>query len=122
MQFAGVTNATGLWTLTVIDASHVDLQNSVFAGSFALPPATGGIPTMMPVIDRFLQVTGCIQIASSENDYPAVIRGCDAGYETGTACVTVAGSFGVPNAIGQWIVSIPPTASRLPARSIMALA
>ena len=106
MQFAGVTNATGLWTLTVIDASHVDLQNSVFAGSFALPPATGGIPTMMPVIDRFLQVTGCIQTPAGTTI--RLLFGAATGYETGTA-VTVAGSFGVPNAIGQWIVSIPPT-------------
>ena len=76
MQFAGVTNATGLWTLTVIDASHVDLQNSVFAGSFVAPPPTGGIPTMMPVIDRFLQVTGCIQTPAGTT-IRLLFRGCD---------------------------------------------
>lgn|GEM_PF-1600861 len=30
----GVPNATGVWTITVIDGTHMDLQGSTFAGSF----------------------------------------------------------------------------------------
>lgn len=32
-EVAGVANANGTWYVTVIDSSHFDLQNSVFAGS-----------------------------------------------------------------------------------------
>lgn len=106
MQFAGVPNATGRWTITVIDANTVDLQGSVWAGSFVLPTAPGGIDTMAPTIDRMLQVTGCIETPGG-----TTIRlkfSVATGYQTGTA-VTVADVGGIPNAAGQWISSIPAT-------------
>ncbi len=106
MQFAGVPNATGRWTITVVDVNTVDLQNSVWAGSFVLPAAPGGIDTMAPTIDRMLQVTGCIQTPAGTTI--RLLFSVATGYESGTA-VTVAAVGGVPNATGQWITSIPAT-------------
>lgn len=106
MQMAGVPNATGTWSITVIDANTIDLQGSVWAGSFVLPAAPGGIDTLAPTIDRVLQVTGCIQTPGG-----TTVRlkfSIPTGYESGTA-VTVADVKGVPNATGQWITSIPAT-------------
>lgn len=104
MQFAGVPNATGIWTVTSVDANHIDLQNSVWDGAFIPPSPTGGIQTQMPVIDRILQVTG----ASSNGGLIRLKFGVATGYESGTE-VNVAGVGGVPNATGQWITSIPAT-------------
>jgi hypothetical protein len=44
----GVPNATGLFTVTSVDANHVDLQKSVFVGTYT----SGG------VINRLLHITG----------------------------------------------------------------
>ena len=104
MQFAGVPNATGTWTVTSVDANHVDLQNSVWAGAFVMPVAMGGIPTQNPTINRVLQVTG----ASNNGGLIRLKFGIATGYESGTS-VHVELVGGVPNATGQWITSIPST-------------
>ncbi|MDE2098943.1 MAG: hypothetical protein KGL39_16945 [Patescibacteria group bacterium] len=104
MQFAGVPNATGQWTVTVIDGNTIDLQGSVWAGAFSLPDNPGGINTAAPMIDRILQVTGCIETPGG-----TTIRlsfAIATNYESGTA-VSVGAVGGVPNATGQWIISIP---------------
>src|SRR5207245_2098020 len=43
-----VNNATGVWSIAVVDASHIDLVGSVFAGAYT----SGG------VVDRVLQIAG----------------------------------------------------------------
>lgn len=87
----GTSNANGTWTVTKIDANHVDLQNSVFVGAYV----SGG------TIDRLLHVTG------AANNGSGLIRLTVAAhaYETGDKVdVQVVG--GVPNATGQWIITV----------------
>jgi hypothetical protein len=103
MQNAGVPNATGVWTVTKIDASHVDLQGSVFAGLFAAPSPDAGIQSQVPSIDRVLQVTGAV----ANGGLIRLKFAAATGYESGTE-VNVAGVGGVPNATGQWVISVPP--------------
>lgn len=44
----GVTAANGTWTLTVIDATHVDLQGSVFAGVYTSGGVIAGNLDLLP--------------------------------------------------------------------------
>lgn len=104
MQFAGVPNATGTWTVTVVDENTVDLQDSVWAGTFMMPASPGGINTAAPTIDRILQVTGCIQTPAASTI--RLVFSIPTTYESGTA-VTVGAVGGVPAASGQWITNIP---------------
>jgi hypothetical protein len=93
-----------MWTVTVIDANTVDLQMSVWAGQFAVPADVAGIQSQLPVIDRILQVTGCV----SNGGLIRLKFGIATNYESGTA-VSVQDVSGVPNATGQWITSVPAT-------------
>lgn len=87
----GTSNANGAWTVTKIDANHVDLQNSVFVGSYV----SGG------TISRILHVTG-----AADNGTGLIRLTVTAhGYETGDK-VDVLAVGGVPNAIGQWIITV----------------
>ncbi len=103
MQLAGVRNATGIWDITKIDANHVDLQNSVFAGAFVMPAPDAGIPSQLPVIDRVLQVIGA---ADNGSGLIRLQLNVATTYESGTE-VNIVGVGGVPNATGQWIVKVP---------------
>ena len=91
LNVGGVPNATGIRTVTVIDANTVDLQATVFAGTYT----SGG------TIDRVLQVTG------AANDGSGLIRLTLTahGYTTADQ-VNVAAVGGVPNATGQWLVTV----------------
>jgi hypothetical protein len=88
-------NATGTFTVTKIDATHVDLQGSVFAGTYT----SGG------VIDRVLQINGAVNNGSGlirlQTSVPHTYEGGDR--------VDVASVGGVPNATGQWTISAPDT-------------
>lgn len=101
MQLAGVPNATGQWTVTAIDANHIDLQNSVWAGLFVAPANPSGINTSAPTIDRVLQVIG----ASSAGGLIELHTNVPHTYETGDR-VNVPSAPGVPNAVGQWTVVV----------------
>ena len=87
----GVPNATGLFTVTSVDANHVDLQNSVFVGTYT----SGG------TINRLLHITG------AANNGSGLIRITIAahGYVTGDE-VNIVSVGGVPNATGQWIITV----------------
>ena len=88
----GVPNATGIFTVTSIDANHVDLQNSVFSGAY-----TGG-----GTINRLLHITGAVNNGSGLIRIQAAVSH---GYLTGDE-VNVLSVGGVPNATGQWIVTV----------------
>lgn len=101
-QYYGVLNALGTWALTVVDASHVDLQGSVWAGVFAAPvPLPGGVDTYSPTIDRVLQVTSAVSAGGLIKLGTAVAH----GYSTGDE-VSVGNIGGVPAATGQWIIKV----------------
>jgi hypothetical protein len=87
----GVPNATGVWTVTVIDPNTIDLQESGFGGAY-----TGG-----GWVSRVLHVTGAADNGSG------LIRLTIAGhgYESGDT-VNVHSVGGVANATGQWIVTV----------------
>jgi hypothetical protein len=92
MNVGGVPNATGLFTVTSIDANHVDLQNSVFVGLYT----SGG------TINRLLHLAG------AANNGAGLIRlqtSAAHTYETGDK-VNVLSVGGVPNAMGQWIITV----------------
>jgi hypothetical protein len=90
-QVGGVPNATGVWTVTVIDPNTIDLQESGFGGAYT----SGGW------ITRVLHVTGAADNGSG------LIRLTVAshGYESGDR-VHVENVGGVPNATGQWTVTV----------------
>lgn len=91
LNVGGVPNATGVFALTVIDATHVDLQASVFVGAFT----SGG------TINRLLHVTGAANNGAGLIRLTVVAH----GYESGDK-VNVVGVGGVPNATGQWIITV----------------
>ncbi len=87
----GTSNANGAWTVTKIDADHVDLQDSVFVGSYV----SGG------TISRILHVTG-----AADNGVGLIrLEVIAHGYETGDKVDALAVG-GVPDAIGQWIITV----------------
>lgn len=102
MQFYGVPNAVGTWSLTVVDAKTVDLRGSVWAGAYgapAVPPA--GVDTFSPTIDRVLQVVGAISAGGLIKLQTGVVH----TYLTGDK-VNVPVVPGVPAATGQWIIKV----------------
>ena len=91
LAVGGVPNATGIRTVTAIDANTVDLQATVFAGTY-----TGG-----GTIDRVLQVTGAANNGSGLIRLTLTAH----GYTTADQ-VNVAAVGGVSNATGQWLVTV----------------
>ncbi len=88
----GDSVAQGLFTVTKIDANHIDLQNSFFLGTYT----SGG------TVSRILHVTG------AANNGSGLIRLTTAvahSYINGEQ-VTVANVGGVANATGQWLVTV----------------
>lgn len=97
VQFVGgVSNATGIWTVTVIGANTLDLQASVWAGTYT----SGGM------IDRVLQISNVTNAAGLFRIKTSIAH----GYESGTSVdIQPPGPGGVPAALGQWIISVPAT-------------
>lgn len=91
MNVGGVPNATGTFTVTNIDATHVDLQASVFVGAYT----SGG------TITRLLHVTGAVNNGSGLIRLTVTAH----GYETGDK-VNVGTVGGVSNATGQWTITV----------------
>lgn len=85
----GVPNAAGTWTVTKIDANHIDLQGSYFDGVYT----SGGTVT------RLLHVTGAANNGSGLIRLTITAH----GYSTGDK-VSVASVGGVSAATGQWVV------------------
>lgn len=92
----GVDNATGLRTVTKIDANHIDLQNTVFVG----PYTSGGTVTRLLHITNAVNDAGLIKITTA---VPHL-------YESGDK-VNITPISGVPNATGQWIVIVTSSTS-----------
>jgi hypothetical protein len=90
-EVGGVPNATGVYTVTVINANTIDLQNSVFVGTYT----SGGY------VNRLLHVTGAANNGSGLIRLTITAH----GYESGDK-VNVASVGGVPNATGQWIITV----------------
>lgn len=91
MNVGGVPNATGIRTVTKIDANHFDLQATVFAGTYT----SGG------TVDRLLHVTGAVSDGSPTPRIKLTVVAH--GYPNGEM-VDVQNVGGVPNATGQWII------------------
>jgi hypothetical protein len=104
MQNAGVPNATGTWVVTVIDSSHVDLQGSVFAGTFVAPPVPFGINTTSPTIDRVLQISAVASSAGLIEITTSIAH----TYQTGDR-VNIPVLPGVPNGVGQFTITVVST-------------
>lgn len=87
----GTSNANGTFTITKIAANTFDLQASVFVGTYT----SGG------TVDRLMHVTG------AANNGGGLIRLTVTAhsYESGDK-VNVQTVGGVPNATGQWIVTV----------------
>ena len=101
MQNAGVPNATGTFPVTVIDSTHVDLQQSIFAGTFAAPTPPFGIDTISPTVDRILQIAGVTSSGGLINIQTTVNH----LYQTGDR-VNIPTLPGVPNGVGQWTIVV----------------
>lgn len=101
MNLYNVGNANGTWQVTVIDASTVDLNGSIYSGPFQafIPPS--GLPTYQPTIDRVLQVIG----ATSSGGLIELETSIPHTYETGDQ-VNVPSVPGVPAATAQWIIKV----------------
>ena len=87
--FTPVNNATGDWTITVFDANYIDLDKSVFVGSYT----SGG------VIDRVLQIKSAVDNGSG---LFRIETGTPHGYETGEK-VDIQSLPGAPSGVGQWL-------------------
>jgi hypothetical protein len=90
-EVGGVPNATGVFTVTNIGANTIDLQNSVFVGTYT----SGGY------VNRLLHITGAANNGAGLIRLTIVAH----GYESGDK-VNVASVGGVPNASGQHIISV----------------
>ena len=91
LDVGGVPNARGYFTVTVINANTIDLQNSVFDGTYT----SGG------TVDRLLHITN----ATDDGSGLIQIEIVDHGYESGDT-VHIEAAGGVPNATGQWIIDV----------------
>lgn len=91
LDVGGVPNATGIFTVTSVNANTIDLQNSVFVGTYT----AGG------TVDRLLHITGAANNGSGEIRLTRAAH----GYESGDK-VNVQAVGGVPNATGRWIVDV----------------
>lgn len=91
LNVGGVPNATGIFTVTKIDANHVDLQNSVFVGTYT----SGG------TVNRVLHVTG---VANNGSGLCRVTVTEVTSYLSGDE-VNLVGVGGVPGANGQFIIT-----------------
>lgn len=91
MNVGGVPNATGIFTVTKVNANTLDLQASVFVGTYT----SGG------TVDRLLHVTGAVDNGSGLIRLTVTAH----GYESGDK-VNVASAGGVPNATGQWTITV----------------
>lgn len=91
LDVGGVPNATGIFTITRISATQIDLQNSVFVGTYT----SGG------TVDRLLHITGA---ANNGSGLIRITRNAH-GYESGDR-VNIQSVGGVPNATGQWTIDV----------------
>jgi hypothetical protein len=88
----GVPNATGIFTVTKIDANHVDLQNSVFTGAYT----SGGTINRVLHITNATNAAGLIRITINGHGYGS-------GDEVN---IPAPGPVGVAAAVGQWIITV----------------
>lgn len=91
LNVGGVPNATGIRTVTKINADHFDLQSTVFVGAYT----SGG------TVDRLLHVTGAVNNGAGLIRLTVAGHGFESGDKTNVQTVG-----GVPNATGQWIVTV----------------
>ena len=99
MNLYNVGNANGTWTVTVIDASTVDLQNSIWSGPFQpMTDLPQGLPTYQPTIDRVLQVVG----ATSSGGLVEVQTSIPHTYETGDQVSLP----DIPGTTQQWVITV----------------
>lgn len=85
----GTTEANGLWTITVIDTTHIDLQGSVFTNSYVSGGTIGGGVDEIK-LGAGLALTGDTLAASID---PALVPGHISGLTLSAAGST--GTFGI---------------------------
>ncbi len=91
LDVGGVPNATGIRTVTKINANTIDLQSTVFVGTYT----SGG------TVDRLMHVTGAVNNGSGLIRLTVTAH----AYESGDK-VNVATVGGVTAATGQWIITV----------------
>lgn len=92
MDVGGVPNSTGTWTVTKIDADHIDLQGSAFDGTYT---SGGTVNRLLHINSAADNGSGLIRLTTAVNHT----------YESGDR-VDVNNVGGVPNATGRWIISV----------------
>ncbi len=104
----GTTEANGTWTLTVIDATHVDLQSSTFSNAYV----SGGSLATNGGYARFYkdggQIARSMTVSGAANNGSGLIRltvNSTSGVVTGNHA-TVSGVLGTTEANGVWIVTV----------------
>lgn len=86
----GISNATGIWTVTKVDANHLDLQNSVFVGTYS----TGG------TVNRVLHIE-----AITNNGLGLIrVKITAHGFESGDQVNIQNCGVGMD---GQWVIKVP---------------
>lgn len=107
----GTTEANGTWTITVIDATHVDLQTSAFVNAYVSGGTTSTSAGYMRIKSNgayVIEATKAITGATRAN--PAVITAVAHGYAIGD-WIFIAGMGGMTNFNGlTWIVKTVPSA------------
>lgn len=91
LNVGGVPNARGTFTVTVIGATTLDLQASVFSGAYT---SGGTIQRILSITNAANNGSGLIRITTSVSHT----------YETGDR-VSIAGVGGVTNANGRWTIT-----------------
>lgn len=104
----GTTAANGTWTLTVIDATHVDLQGSAYSGAYT----SGGTLATNGGYARFYkdggQIVRSLTVSGAANNGSGLIRltvNSTSGVVTGNHA-TVSSVGGTTEANGVWIVTL----------------
>lgn len=104
LAVGGVPNATGQWVATVIDANHIDLVGSTWAGAYT----SGGTVQRYFAGAAFeeLAVGGATRITGAVNNGTGLIRITAVAHRLQTGWLaTITGVGGVPNANGYWYVT-----------------
>jgi hypothetical protein len=92
LNVGGVDSATGVFSITKVDADHIDLQNSTFVGSYS---GGGTVNRVLHVVNATNNGAGLVRL---ETAVPHL-------YETGDK-TNAASVGGVPGANGQHIVTV----------------
>lgn len=111
----GTTEANGAWSVTVIDATHVDLVGSGFGNAYVSGGVTSDLSGYMRIVYQGGMITEATQNISAitSNIAPAVLTITSHGYSVGD-WIAIENVGGVTSLNGlSWIVASVPSANTL---------